>query len=261
MVKSIFNYPNHASDAVNQRTVPISEKPHIGAELFPRYDARLDVFPDLENLSFERSIYNRLQTVKLRAPEAASSKLVIVERHWNEESGREISRDLHRALARDALSAQSLNCLSAIVVPLSKTCLQERLHNIVDAAKLRRTPTQIINTVRSSTTSKLSGGVIITSVDQLGVQNVWGSDNSSGQCWSNVFLLTSRTVDLRLADVCGMSQSEEGNRIVSAVQMFCALKKDNHDVRHSDESGFSTAPLRYLQSMATGPPGVNSSQE
>jgi hypothetical protein len=57
MVKNSFNFPVHAAEDANARTKVRSQQPHIGA---PALHMKNDVFPDLEAMSFERSIFERL---------------------------------------------------------------------------------------------------------------------------------------------------------------------------------------------------------
>jgi hypothetical protein len=112
--------PRHAVYDATERTLTLSQKPHIGAELFPVYRMQRDVFGDLDALQSvlkQRSIYDRLDSFNLRDSTAnmrlpASANLVRSERHWIEdESSREIAADLHNKLSKLPLSHASDNLL------------------------------------------------------------------------------------------------------------------------------------------------------
>jgi hypothetical protein len=253
MVKSIFNYPVHAADSASQRTVPVSEKPHIGAELFPRFESRHDVFPDMENLSFERSIYQRLHDVKLRHADASHSILHVLERHWNEDVGREIALDLHRVLARDALNVQSPT-LSAIVLPLSKSCLKERLHNAIDDAKLARNADQTTAIVFSSTVKREAMSVFMTKrglvVDCFPV----GASCDFGKQYCAFCCQYVQNINSEVHLGGDIKMVHSWSDVKLSGQVYSPVKRHLLDADQSYGLGFGTAPLWYLQSMATGPP-------
>jgi hypothetical protein len=113
----------HAAYDAIERTLTLSQKPHVGAELIPVFQMQKDVFGDLEAMQSilnQRSIYDRLDSFSLRDSaggirHATSANLVRLERHWTEdEASREIAADLHNKLSRlplDQSSAQSRNLL------------------------------------------------------------------------------------------------------------------------------------------------------
>jgi len=264
MVKSIFNFTVHASDVVDQRTVAVSDKPHLGAELFPLYEPRPDVFPDMEYLSFERSIYNRLHGLKLRDSDASRSNLHVLERHWNEDSGRETALDLHRAVAKDILNPGCFQTdSSAIVLPLSRSCLLEKLHFALNQAKLSRTS--------QANDSNTSGGNASDS-------NATKSTLHFAQCSNAVELIHGEFDDL--AEQLFLRPDLNGKQLSDKALILIQDNNGNHATREakwwscSDLTSqcnavtkslksqsvktyamrFGTAPLWFLQSMATGPP-------
>lgn len=132
----------HAAYDATERTLRLSQKPHVGAELIPIFQMQKDVFGDLDALQSilnQRSIYDRLDSFNLRASaggirHAASANLVRLERHWTEEeASREVAADLHNKLSRlplDQASAQSRNLLD--LQPLfSQRELRQLLKSVV----------------------------------------------------------------------------------------------------------------------------------
>jgi len=304
MVKSVFNHSLLASDIVAQRTVIVSEKPHLGAELFPLYSPRADVFPDMEYLSFERSIYQRLQGLQLRDSDSSRSNLHVLERHWNEESGREIALDLHRAIAKDIMNPQSFQSeLSAIVLPLSRSCLLEKLHLTLKDAKLRRTSdnnSDVHSTVLAGTTRYVNSRTAVEDLpklvhdnldldqviggrhqvanqfetkgklenqlishgdhDTFEFENVWKSEILHGD---QDGLLLSRILLVLIQDVNGNNAKGRDNAQCftdSILQSDKVSKGMGSQFQKKYALRFGSAPLWYLQSMATGPPRTNSSQ-
>jgi len=303
MVKSTFNHTIIASDVVNQRTVSVSDKPHLGAELFPLYEPRQDVFPDMENLSFERSIYKRLHGLKLRDSDATGSNLHVLERHWNEESGREIALALHREIAKGVLRSQSFQSnLSAIELPLSRSCLLEKLHSAVNQAKLKRTSDcSEFQTnegkrrcMNSRTSMKdlndvgqnhgdldLSQFVSDRDQDIYEFENVWNSHaqviNERVQDileFENIVNLDKHRKDLHGLPLSSLvlilNQDANGSHAKGSTDMGnldYILEADRVKIsvgsqfRKKYALRFGTAPLWFLQSMATGPPRANSSRQ
>jgi len=303
MVKSIFNHSLLASDVVSQRTAIVSEKPHLGAELFPLYSPRADVFPDLENLSFERSIFQRIQGLKLRDSDASGSNLHVLERHWNEDSGREVALDLHRAIAKDIMNPQSFQSeLCAIVLPLSRSCLLEKLHLALNHAKLTRTSdnvdlraTVVGGTTRygnSRTAMKESLEFFRDNLDldhvlgdkdqgtyQFGImgklenqlisdrnhdtfnfENVWKLESCSGDLNG---LVLSRILLILIQDINGnYTEGSDNTRCYADILVHSQkfTKGLGSQFQKKYALRFGSAPLWFLQSMATGPPRINSSQ-
>jgi hypothetical protein len=256
MVKSIFNYTLYAKDVVDQRTVSVSKKPHLGAELFPLYESRPDVFPDLENWSFERSIYNRLHGLQLRDSDASASKLHVLERHWNLDSGREIALDLHRELAKNALNPQRLlSDLSAIVLPLSRSCLLEKLHKAMNQAKMGRT------SHNSNNANADNGHFVPSSSDAAADFTSYGFHDLRNPAK----LYGDLSVEALI-----LIQHPNGNQVKGEAKPWSLSDRDslpcatakwaNSLAQRKHALCPSSAPLWFLQSMATGPPAMYSSR-
>jgi len=257
-----------ATDVVSQRTVPLSEKPQLGAQLFALYEVRPDVFPDMENLSFERSIFKRLQGLNLRDSDMFPSNLHLLERHWTEESGREIALDLHKALAKDALNCNmDQTDLAAIVLPLSRSCLQERLHLAIGDAKLRKSSSSDHNAIAWNNADKDSEFLTEhtthvyredndTNALGIGYQRVWDHSN----CFGDVKMRSIQILmqDLRRVDVKTKSELTP-NPVMAHSSTTAKWVSSRFQKKYALR--FGTAPLWYLQSMATGPPSHHSSPQ
>jgi len=256
MVKSIFNYTLYAKDVVDQRTVSVSRKPHLGAELFTLYESRPDVFPDLENWSFERSIYNRLQGLQLRDSDASASNLHVLERHWNQDSGREIALDLHRELAKNVLNPQcSLTDLSAIVLPLSRSCLLEKLHQAMNQAKSGRTSCNSDNAKTDSGHFVPSSSDAAADLTSYGFHDLRNPAKLHGDLTVEALIPIQHPNGKQVKGEAQLWSVSDGNSLPCATAKWVyTLVQRIHALCPS------TAPLWFLQSMATGPPGTYSSR-
>jgi len=255
MVKSIFNYTLYAKDVVDQRTVSVSKKPHLGAELFPLYESRPDVFPDLESLSFERSIYSRLNGLQLRDSDASASNLHVLERHWNQDSGREIALDLHRALAKNVLNPQCfLTDLSAIVLPLSRSCLLEKLHLAMNQAKLGRTSHNSDNANTVTGHFAPSSSDAAADLTSYGFHDLRNPSKLQGDLTVEALILNQHNGNQVKAEAKLQSLSDRDSAPCATTKWANSLAQRKHALCPS------SAPLWFLQSMATGPPGTYSSR-
>jgi len=182
------------------------------------------VFPDMENWSFERSIYKRLKGLNLRDSDASASKMYMLEKHWSQDSGKEIALDLHRALAKDALSPLCFQTqLSAIVLPLSRSCLLEKLHQAINAPKAYQTGFTV---ARAENAMAMEASAFLESTSEFTAVNDGSSSMNLGRAFvqaaftfSGVFdgsaaMITGKGLPHSIPQLCVYDRSEDEEQIL-----------------------------------------------
>jgi hypothetical protein len=235
MVKfNIATVRQHAANDAIERTLRLSEKPQVGAVLIPAYSAQRDVFPDLDALQSilsQRSIYDKLDAFKLRAPSASinatTANLVRLESHWTEAAGRAISADLHNKISR---------------LPLDQT---SEGHNLLDLQSVR-SQNDLRRTLRAVVKAAEASRLTYDSIRDI-QQDTLLISNFAFKLWNNV---EGNTIGIE--SKASAKQSSSYDRI-NSTNCICKTGKFQK-TSLCDACGFGTAPIWYQQSMENGPP-------
>jgi len=231
----------------------------------PVFHKNADVFPDLEVMNFERSIFDRLPALKLRSSDQQMHRHVVSK--FNDVEQRELAESIHKMIVssphQDLMELAAEGNQMRLVLPTTRQDLHQRVQTLLNHNRTARVPAgaskvhQISNMILSQASIQDMDAILQGRLDRgmisVGFSEAIGSNQSLSHCsdYISMVSLSSRGVHF------GGSKGKANVPLDSKAFEACVCNSQGilgsrFEAKCSE--GFGTAPIWYQQSMATGPP-------